>query len=214
MSIAEASFQTRLRRVYKHMQSDSKVKPRETQGFLFCKIFPRAVERNNSSYAEEFQRPYFFGWLPNLKTLLPPPALSQLEVSLINGIYWGGNTLVVICAYRAQKQNLERKVVEVTLWDDGPGIPDLAWALTPNNSSQNQPSHWAGYGVGIDVADYGVHRVDEMLIKSGQQRAYRLHCQAEHIFEKPRASMPGTQVILRSWEPSPIIKLVEERSSL
>jgi hypothetical protein len=134
----------------------------------------------------------------------------QIEETLINALYWGGTAVLVMARLFSgpdispprrtwfisdvQMSRRSGKIYEVTVWDNGPGINDLRWALQPKVSSRAaSPNVLAGRGLGIDA-----QIADELIIKTGRQIASRLCGSTYHLFKKGN-NVPGTRVTLRFW---------------
>jgi|GEM_PF-4786646 len=133
---------------------------------------------------------------------------GQIYDYLKNSCAHGGDALVAVRKYHAYKGGRIRKILEVIVWDNGPGIENLAQALKNGYSSKKDPfNSLAGMGLGIDrvigyvesgnITPYYI--ADELKIETGYQTAHRKFNSDRHHLVPSGIKVPGTKTTARFW---------------
>ena len=133
---------------------------------------------------------------------------KQIFEYLKNSTVHGGDALVVLRSYKDYKAGRMRDVLEVTVWDNGPGIKELENALVQGYTSKpNYPTSEAGAGKGLDLIirwedverRIPCYAADELLIESGRQTAGRKHNTDAYHFMPSGINIPGTRITAKFW---------------
>ncbi len=133
---------------------------------------------------------------------------KQIFEYLKNSTVHGGDALVVLRLSNDYKAGRMRQVLEVTVWDNGPGIKDPATALAQSFTSKpDHPTGEAGAGKGIDLIirwedterKIPSYAADELLIESGYQKAERKHNTDAYRLMPSGIKVPGTRITAKFW---------------
>jgi hypothetical protein len=133
---------------------------------------------------------------------------GQIYDYLKNSCAHGGDALVVIKRYHAYKGGRIREIIEVIVWDNGPGIKNLDRAIKSGYSSKPNPfGEIAGRGLGFDHIMGWVDKentipyyaADELIIETGRQKVYRKFNSDPHHFIPSGIKVPGTKITARFW---------------
>lgn len=133
---------------------------------------------------------------------------GQIYEYLKNSCAHGGDALVAARKYHAFRGGRIRKILEVIVWDNGPGIQNLKQALEQGYSSDPHPyREESGLGLGLDyIVSWGHYEAsqiefaaDELIIETGRQKAYRKFNSDPHHFIPSGIKIPGTKITARFW---------------
>jgi hypothetical protein len=198
----ELQFQVQLRNTFFNMQNSHGLK--QLKAVLYTSVFKKPV--NYKEFVWAFDKE----WL-NLSPSIGKEDIkkhsfwgSQIYETLKNAAHYGGDALIVARRYQDLKQNILREILEVIIWDNGPGIHDIQQALGQGYTScrGDQPEDYGGAGKGIDILvmnEPDSYAANEIIIESGSKRVSRGYQSDRYHFENISESIPGTKVTLRFW---------------
>lgn len=194
----EALFQREVGSVFRRMSAEHK-----PQGAFYIGIF---------QVRHDITAVY-----PELDTLIKELGLDVQRDSfkrkaifehLKNASAHGGEALVVARRYKDYKKGEPREILEVIIWDNGPGIDNLKLMVQEGESSRpNYFGSMSGVGKGLDYivgyedAECTIPRyvADEIIIETRDQKAERKHNIDPHNFSQLTRRIPGTKITVRFW---------------
>jgi hypothetical protein len=181
------------------VKSGANRKPLTPRGTLLLTTF-----RQPANYEEFFPRFYaeLINKLPRFKS--ETFHLQQVYETIKNAAAHGGDCLIAARRYQAVRHGQQRKIIEVIVWDNGPGLKRPENALINGyTSNPDRPfDDFAGQGKGIDlIVGYEPTRyaADELIIDTGRTRIARKHSSGQYHFSENRNYIRGTKVTLRFW---------------
>lgn len=169
-----------------------------SKDFLIFTIFKKP-----ENYGDFLRKLTFSGLLTQIYSLIKDTlAYQQVTDTIKNATKHGGDALLV--ARRCPTEVSHGTGTEFIIWDNGSGIQDIGKALTRGHTSTpgEFPSDYSGSGKGMDLRamdDPIEYVADEIIVESGQTRAFRQHKSDSYHFETTQAPVPGTRVTLRFW---------------
>ncbi len=203
--MGEVSFKRNLTLAFHQMRSGQFGLIRKLPGTIYTTVFPKSSHITSNPPEIEI--------LVNvLKPFTSKLAHSfgdkQIFEYLKNSTAHGGDALLTARTFNAFINGRIRKILEVIVWDNGPGIKDLAQVLEQGYSSKKHIfSSLFGAGKGLDLI-YRYEDIegktprycaDELIIETGHQKAARRFDTDKYRFIPSGIKVPGTKITARFW---------------
>lgn len=127
----------------------------------------------------------------------------QIYETLKNAAAHGGDALIAVRRIQVLWIGGKGIGLEITVWDNGPGIGDVKAALLRGFTTRPDPlSDFYGQGKGLDMLycrEPFRYAADELMIESGNGKASRRSPFGPYRFERLQKFVPGTRVTIRFW---------------
>ena len=201
----EASFQRQLKLAFAQMKTGQFKFVRKLPGTVYTSVFPKNLDILSSPpQVQDFIKVLGFSSREAFDVIKQHQIIEYLK----NSRAYGGNALVVIRRYNAYKKGRIRQILEVIVWDNGPGIKDLKQALEQEYSSRKHIfSNLFGAGKGLDFiyrwedAEKTVPRyaANELVIETDYQKVQRKTSTSIYNFSPSGTNIPGTKVTAHFW---------------